>query len=51
VPLREVEKAKRVAEHAPVLKDAVLAGVASLDAASALADEPEAVQRADSVDG
>ncbi len=43
---REVEKAKRVAERAPVLKDAVLSGAASLDAAAALADEPEACQRA-----
>jgi hypothetical protein len=42
---REVEKAKLVSEKAPTLKKAVLAGVASLDAAAALADEPETRQR------
>jgi hypothetical protein len=45
VPVREVEKAKRVSEKAPVLKEAVLAGVASLDAAATLADEPEEILR------
>jgi len=42
---REVYKAKRVAQKAPVLKEAVLAGEASLDAAALLADEPVARQR------
>jgi hypothetical protein len=46
VSVRGVEQAKRVSEKAPVLKEAVLAGVASLDAAAALADEPEERQRA-----